>query len=55
MNIKELIDQEDTNKPFSDDEIVSTLKQRGVNIARRTVAKYRQMLNIPSSRIRKQY
>lgn len=55
MTIKELIEQEDKSHPLSDDEIINLLKQKGINVARRTVAKYRQGLNIPASRIRKQY
>lgn len=51
--IKELIEEEDQSSPLSDSEIVEILKQRGVNIARRTVAKYREELGIPDSRKRK--
>jgi RNA polymerase sigma-54 factor len=51
--IKKLIEQEDPNAPISDDAIVETLKDAGVGIARRTVAKYRKMENIPSSFARK--
>ncbi len=47
--IKELIDKEDPKKILSDDKIVELLKTDGVDIARRTVAKYREALNIPSS------
>lgn len=47
--IKELIDNEDPKKILSDDKIVAMLKAEGVDIARRTVAKYREALNIPSS------
>lgn len=49
FQIKELIDQEDPKKILSDDKIVELLKQAGIAIARRTVAKYRESLNIPSS------
>lgn len=52
--IKELVEKEDKHNPLTDDEIVEVLKkEKGINIARRTVAKYRDMLNIPSSRMRK--
>ena len=51
--IKKLIEQEDPNAPISDDAIVETLKSEGVGVARRTVAKYRKMENIPSSFARK--
>lgn len=47
--IKELIDAEPVDKILSDDALVTVLKQRGVEIARRTVAKYRESLKIPSS------
>lgn len=52
--IKELIDQEDKSKPLSDDKLEDLLNQKGYNIARRTVAKYREQLNIPVARLRKQ-
>lgn len=51
--VRDLIEKEDPAKPLSDSEIVEILKQRGVNIARRTVAKYREELGIPDSRKRK--
>jgi RNA polymerase sigma-54 factor len=47
--IKELIDVERPDAVLSDDNIVDILKSQGVDIARRTVAKYREALNIPSS------
>lgn len=47
--IKRLIDAEPTTKILSDDKIVQLLVQEGIDIARRTVAKYREALNIPSS------
>ena len=47
--IKELIDVERPDAVLSDDNIVDILKGQGVDIARRTVAKYREALNIPSS------
>ena len=47
--IKELIDAEPPGKILSDDKIVTILKEQGVDIARRTVAKYRESLGIPSS------
>ncbi len=52
--IKDLIDQEDKSKPFSDDKLEDLLKGKGYNIARRTVAKYREQLNIPVARLRKE-
>ncbi len=53
--IKELIDKEDPKKPLSDDKISKILDSRGTNISRRTVAKYRDEMEIPSSTIRKRY
>lgn len=47
--IKQLIDAEDPKKPMSDQDLVATLKTMNIAIARRTVAKYREMLSIPSS------
>ena len=49
LQIKTLIDNEDSKKTLSDDQIVKMLTSNGVNIARRTVAKYREAMNIPSS------
>ena len=49
--LKQIISAENTKHPYSDQEIVEFLKQSNINIARRTVAKYREMLGIlPSSR-----
>jgi RNA polymerase sigma-54 factor len=53
--INEMIKQEDAYKPFSDDQIVKTLQGKGIEIARRTVAKYRSELGILPSHLRKQY
>ncbi len=50
----ELIDQENKQKPLSDDELTEQLQEKGYNIARRTVAKYREQLNIPVARLRKE-
>ncbi|MEQ9424480.1 MAG: RNA polymerase factor sigma-54 [Cyclobacteriaceae bacterium] len=52
--LKELIDNEDKKKPLSDDKIEKSLNEMGYNIARRTVAKYREQLNIPVARLRKE-
>ncbi len=51
--IKQAIDSEEKSKPYSDDKIVEILKNKGVDIARRTVAKYREELKISSSTERK--
>lgn len=53
--IKEIIDGEDSKKPYSDQEIVEILGQRGIEISRRTVAKYREGMNILSSSKRRRY
>ena len=47
--IKNLISSEITGKPLSDDKLAGILNKEGMDVARRTVAKYRDMLNIPSS------
>ncbi|MFN3848572.1 MAG: RNA polymerase factor sigma-54 [Spirosomataceae bacterium] len=52
--LKELIENEPKNAPLSDDKLEKLLNKRGYNIARRTVAKYREQLNIPVARLRKQ-
>ncbi len=51
--LKECIDHEDKSSPLTDDELAEMLKEKGYPIARRTVAKYRQQLNIPVARLRK--
>ena len=53
--LKECVDTEDKEKPYTDDELAETLKTKGYPIARRTVAKYRQQLNIPVARLRSQF
>ena len=53
--LKILIDNEDKQNPMSDDELVDKLVEQGIDIARRTVAKYRKVLNIPTARQRKAY
>jgi RNA polymerase sigma-54 factor len=47
--IRKLIAEEPPNKPLSDNKIASILESKGINVARRTVAKYREAINIPSS------
>ena len=51
--IKEIINNEDPNKPINDQKIMEALKSKGYNIARRTVAKYREQMNFPVARLRK--
>ena len=53
--LKVIIDNEDKKNPLNDDEIVDKLKEQGIELARRTVAKYRKILDIPTARQRKQY
>lgn len=53
--IRHLVGKEDPKKPYSDCEIVALLKQKGIDIARRTVAKYREMMGILPSSKRKKY
>jgi RNA polymerase sigma-54 factor len=52
--IRQLIDGEDAKRPLSDSELMKILNREGIHIARRTVAKYRDELKIPSSNDRKQ-
>jgi RNA polymerase sigma-54 factor len=58
-SVKNIIDEifkaEDTSRPLSDQEVVRMLKEKGIVIARRTVAKYRTELNILPSNLRKVY
>ena len=50
----DLIEAEDKKKPLSDDKICAMLNEKGYNIARRTVAKYREQMGIPVARLRKE-
>ena len=51
--IEKLIQEENSQKPLSDNKLTAMLKEKGILVARRTVAKYREMLNIPASSSRK--
>jgi RNA polymerase sigma-54 factor len=51
--LKECVDNENKEKPYTDDELADMLKAKGYPIARRTIAKYRQQLNIPVARLRR--
>lgn len=53
--LQDIIDHEDKANPLSDEALVEELKKRGLDIARRTVAKYRAQMDIPSARMRKQF
>ncbi|MBI9054637.1 MAG: RNA polymerase factor sigma-54 [Bacteroidales bacterium] len=52
--LKECIEAENKKKPLTDDKLTEILKEKGYKIARRTVAKYREQLNIPVARLRKE-
>jgi len=53
QRVKEIISKEDPSNPLNDDQIAEILKQDGIHIARRTIAKYREQLGIPIARLRK--
>lgn len=52
--LQKIVDEEDKQNPFTDDELCEQLKQKGLNMARRTIAKYREQLGIPVARLRKE-
>lgn len=52
--LQEVVDNENKRKPYTDDALVKILKEKGYNIARRTIAKYRDQLEIPVARLRKE-
>jgi RNA polymerase sigma-54 factor len=52
--LEDCIGNEDKRKPLADEKLTEILKERGYNIARRTVAKYREQMNIPVARLRKE-
>lgn len=51
--LKESVEHENKENPYNDDELADILKEKGYPVARRTVAKYRQQLNIPTARLRR--
>ena len=51
--LKELIESEDKKHPYTDERLAQLLKEKGFNISRRTVVKYREQLNIGNSNQRK--
>lgn len=53
LKLQEIVDNEDKSKPFSDDALVKELDKAGIQVARRTVTKYRKAMDIPSSRQRR--
>ncbi|MBF1126643.1 MAG: RNA polymerase sigma-54 factor, partial [Capnocytophaga sp.] len=52
--LQTIIEGEDKRKPYTDDKLMELLKQEGYPIARRTIAKYREQLDIPVARLRKE-
>ena len=52
--LQEIVDGENKQQPLTDDEIVDLMKAKGYNVARRTIAKYRDKLGIPKSRMRRE-
>ena len=52
--LKQIVDAEDKHKPLTDEQLVSELSAKGYNVARRTIAKYRDQLGIPLARLRKE-
>jgi RNA polymerase sigma-54 factor len=52
--LKDIIDSEDKKAPYSDDKLAEMLNEKGIHIARRTVAKYREQLRLPVARLRKE-
>ncbi len=55
VKLQHVIDHEDKSSPLNDDQIAKALRENGIKIARRTVAKYRGLLNIPPARQRKEF
>jgi len=55
LKLQEVVDGEDKQKPYSDEELVEQLAKHGITVARRTVTKYRKAMKIPSSRQRKEW
>lgn len=53
--LRKILDAESPQKPFSDEKLVAELAARGIKIARRTIAKYRSMMNIPPAHLRKKF
>jgi RNA polymerase sigma-54 factor len=52
--LSDAIEAENKRRPLTDEKLMELLKEKGYNIARRTVAKYREQLNIPVARLRKE-
>ena len=54
-SLKKIIKEEDKTKPYSDEKLEKILNQKGYELARRTVSKYREQLKIPVARLRKEF
>lgn len=52
--LQDFVEKEDKHKPLTDDELVTLMNEKGYKVARRTIAKYRDQLNIPKARLRKE-
>lgn len=55
IKLQEVVDKEDKSNPYSDEDLMKELAKHGLNVARRTITKYRKAMNIPSSRQRRQW
>jgi RNA polymerase sigma-54 factor len=55
VQLEEMVQSEDRKNPLADDEIVARLREKGITLARRTVAKYRKICKIPPARRRREY
>jgi RNA polymerase sigma-54 factor len=53
IRLKEIIEGEDRNSPYNDQQLVKKLGEKGIRIARRTIAKYRDLMNIPVGNMRR--
>ncbi len=53
--LQEIVNAEEKKKPFSDEMLAAKLREQGIEIARRTVVKYRQQMGIPAARLRREY
>jgi RNA polymerase sigma-54 factor len=51
--VRKLIEEEDARHPLTDDQLTATLQSQGIQLTRRTVAKYREDMNIPSTHQRR--
>ena len=53
--LQEIIENEDKESPLSDEKLEKILNEKGYQVARRTIAKYREQLEIPVARLRREY